>query len=616
MSDFIQQIINPIPSATTEIGIDTSHSLINGIIGAAQIGSLDLGSLTTLTQSAQNREQVYQLIDDMSKDSMISSVLKTYCEDTVQTNDRGQIMWIEADDSKILNYTTWLMDSLNVEKHLYQWTYCLVTYGDVYLRLFRNSDIQEDPIFDHNKRTKQLNESRNSQEPLNEAQLRVYSNSDRYIPYVQMVSNPGEMFDLQKFGKTHGFIKTPIQLMQSSSDDMYSYLTKYKANQSDVEIYDAMSFVHGCLDATSQRQPETIDIFLTDYNIEDDDNEIKDSMTSSYEIKRGQSILYNAFKSWRELNLLEMSALLNRLTRSSIVRVLNIDVGDMPGDQVEIYLRKLKDKFEQKAALKVDGGMSEYTNPGPVENTIYVPVYQGHGQISVTSVGGDFDPKSLIDLEYFRDKVFGALQVPKQFFGFTDDGAGFNGGSSLTILSSRYGKTVKNLQRILCQLVTDLLNLFMIDRGLDNYVNKFKVRMQEPITQEELDRRSNNDNRLRYIGDFMQQLDEVDDKVIKLKIYKSLISTALNNNEVIGFLQEYIDKLEKEELKKNGDEKGPNEEKPPLEDGLPSLGEEIEEDSGKQIITEEGVDDLSDEDSYLPSAEELGIDLTGSEDNE
>ena len=613
MSDFIKQIINPIPSATTEIGIDTSHSLINGVIGAAQIGSLNLGSLTTLTQSAQNREQVYQLIDDMSKDSMISSVLKTYCEDTVQTNDRGQIMWIEADDSKILNYTTWLMDSLNVEKHLYQWTYCLVTYGDVYLRLFRNSDIQEDPIFDHNKRTKQLNESRNSQEPLNEAQLRIYSNSDRYIPYVQMVSNPGEMFDLQKFGKTHGFIKTPIQLMQSSSDDMYSYLTKYKANQSDVEIYDAMSFVHGCLDATSQRQPETIDIFLTDYNIEDDDNEIKDSMTSSYEIKRGQSILYNAFKSWRELNLLEMSALLNRLTRSSIVRVLNIDVGDMPGDQVEIYLRKLKDKFEQKAALKVDGGMSEYTNPGPVENTIYVPVYQGHGQISVTSVGGDFDPKSLIDLEYFRDKVFGALQVPKQFFGFTDDGAGFNGGSSLTILSSRYGKTVKNLQRILCQLVTDLLNLFMIDRGLDNYVNKFKVRMQEPVTQEELDRRSNNDNRLRYIGDFMQQLDEVDDKVIKLKIYKSLISTALNNNEVIGLLQDYINKVENEEKEKKGNETKEGN----AEDELPSLGEQIEEDSEKEVITEEGVDDLcEEEDSYLPSGEELGLNLTESEDFE
>lgn len=615
MSDFIKQIINPIPSATTEIGIDTSHSLINGIIGAAQIGSLDLGSLTTLTQSAQNREQVYELIDDMSKDSMISSVLKTYCEDTVQTNDRGQIMWIEADDSKILNYTTWLMDSLNIEKHLYQWTYCLVTYGDVYLRLFRNSDLQEDPIFDCNKRTKQLNESRNSQEPLNEAQLRVYSNSDRYIPYVQMVSNPGEMFDLQQMGKTHGFIKTPIQLMQSSSDDMYSYLTKYKANQSDVEIYDAMSFVHGCLDATSQRQPETIDIFLTDYNIEDNDNEIRDSMTSSYEIKRGQSILYNAFKSWRELNLLEMSALLNRLTRSSIVRVLNIDVGDMPGDQVEIYLRKLKDKFEQKAALKVDGGMSEYTNPGPVENTIYVPVYQGHGQISVTSVGGDFDPKSLIDLEYFRDKVFGALQVPKQFFGFTDDGAGFNGGSSLTILSSRYGKTVKNLQRILCQLVTDLLNLFMIDRGLDNYVNKFKVRMQEPVTQEELDRRSNNDNRLRYIGDFMQQLEDVDDKVVRLKIYKSLVSTTLNNNEVIGILQDYIDKVENEEKEKKGNGNETKEEN--AEDELPSLGEKIEEDSEKEVITEKGVDDLcEEEDSYLPSGEELGLNLTESEDFE
>ena len=130
-----------------------------------------------------------------------------------------------------------------------------------------------------------------------------------------------------------------------------------------------------------------------------------------------------------------MSALLNRLTRSSLVRILNIQVPDMPKDQVANYISRLKEKIEQKSALEAGKGMQEYTNPGPIMNTIYIPTYGDKGSITAQTLGGDFDPKSLVDLEYFRDKLFGNLKVPKQFFGFTEDGAGFNGGTSLTILS-------------------------------------------------------------------------------------------------------------------------------------------------------------------------------------
>ena len=86
-------------------------------------------------------------------------------------------------------------------------------------------------------------------------------------------------------------------------------------------------------------------------------------------------------------------------------------------------------------------------------------------------------------------------------------------------------------------MVTDIINLFLIDRGLNNYVNKFTVRMQTPVTQEELDRRTNTDNRIRYINDIMQQLTDVEDKATKLKIYKSLLSSAVNDSEVIALLQ-------------------------------------------------------------------------------
>lgn len=453
-----------------------------------------------------------------------------------------------------------------------------------------------------------------------------------------MIDNPGEIFDLQKFGKTHGYIKAPTRVLQTAPDELYSYVTRYKTKESDVEVFDALSYVHGCLEATNQRQPETIDVFLDnrtqqfDYD-SDERYTSQDALTSSYDVKRGQSVLFNSFKTWRELNLLELSALLNRLTRSALVRIMNIDVGDMPRSQVEIYLSKLKEKIEQKAALHAGKSLTEFNLSGPIDNTIYVPVHEGKGSINATSIGGDFDPKSLVDLEYFKNMLYGSLRVPKQFFSETDDSAGFNAGSSLTIISARYGKEIKKYQNILCQMITDLINLFLIDRGLDNYVNKFSIRMQTPITQEELDRRTNNDTRLRYISDVMTQLEIIEDPLTKLRVYCTMISQVINDPEIINILQGYIDKVQREADSKLLAEKEQSTDGSTPDQGIPELdfdfgadtsapSETSEEEPSGPVEAQEAIntdaddedkeilnEDADDQDEHLPSPEELGINL-------
>ena len=155
---------------------------------------------------------------------------------------------------------------------------------------------------------------------------------------------------------------------------------------------------------------------------------------------------------------------------------------------------------------------------------------------------------------------YGSLKVPKQFFGVTNDSTGFNGGTSLSIISSRYGKAIKRIQNTMCQAITDLINLFLIDRKLFSYINKFTVRMQEPITQEELDRRDNLRNRIGVINDVMNQINGVvDDKIIQSKIVKSLLANSLTNPEVIDLMQQYIDGLESEEEEKVSSENESNE---------------------------------------------------------
>ena len=42
------------------------------------------------------------------------------------------------------------------------------------------------------------------------------------------------------------------------------------------------------------------------------------------------------------------SLLLNRINRSSRVRVLQVEVGDVPKNEKSLMLKRLKDKIEQK----------------------------------------------------------------------------------------------------------------------------------------------------------------------------------------------------------------------------------------------------------------------------
>ena len=371
----------------------------------------------------------------------------------------------------------------------------------------------------------------------------THDKDDRYVHYIESVSNPGDMFELTRFGKTMGYVEAPVKIQnvkQNTLANLYMPM-QYRMRKGDVNIYEATDFVHAALEDTSARQPEEVDIFL-DNNIEDENGK-----HVKYTVRRGQSMLYSAFKVWRELSLLESSVLLNRVTKSSIVRMISIEVGDMPKENVGAHLMSIKNLIEQKSAVNTGDNMQEYTNPGPIENNIYIPTHGGIGAISTQQIGGDVDPKKLTDLLYFQDKFFGSFRTPKQFFGVTDDAAGFNGGTSLSIISSRYGKAIKRIQNTLIQALTDVVNLMLLDKGLTAYINKFNLRMSAPITQEEIDKRDNVINKIGVVSDIMNTLSDVSSPSTKLKILKSLLSSSISDYEVIALLEEEIEKLQKEE---------------------------------------------------------------------
>lgn len=627
--------IKPVPREKPEIGIDTNNTFPDSLLDAAMASSLDTGVLENFSTVAQTREQVYSLIDTMAQDSTLNAVIESYAEDATEPNDRGKIIWAESkdNDEKVSGYVNYLLESLNIDKYIYSWAFSLVKYGDVYLQLYRHSDYGEDLLFgdSKNKKQEQLNESLNDaddefgryvepkepevKENLKESViLKTNSKNDPYVHYVKMVNNPGEMFELTKFGKTVGYIKAPT-IVQGTYDKVASLNRYLRMNKKDVIIYGATDFVHGCLDDNSNRVPEEVNIYLDDNVNEVDKNDYKNIAT--YTVRRGQSLLYNQFKTWRELTLLENSVLLSRLTRSSINRVFQVEVGDMPKAKVRSHIAQLKNLFEQKAALNKNQSYQEYTNPGPMENLVILPVHEGKGHIEKFEMGGEVDPKQLTDLSWFQDKLFGGLRVPKQFFGVTDDAAGFSGGESLAIISSKYAKAVKRVQNTLCQMITDLINLFLYDKGIIDYINKFTIRVQAPVTKDEETKRQNNDNRIRYVGDVMQQFDNVDDPVFKLKMQKLLLAPVINDDAVLSLIQEKITELEEENKEQTPEDREEetdlndlSNEEPSEPTPLPEFNPGEEEPTFEETEIEENPTPEVEEDSYLPNPEELGIDMT------
>lgn len=619
--DFLNKKVNSVPRPKRDIGLDTTQKIISEIAQAGITGQLDSSQLDAFFNLSTDRNQVYDLIDTMAEDPIIAAALEIYTEDTCAAGTSGDAIWAVAEDSDVQAYINYLMQSLQINSHIYDWAYSFIKYGDLYLKLFRKSDL-EDPLFkeedkpaaEHDQTI--LTEAMSGKALEENVKLIAHESSDPFTTYIEAVANPAEIYELTKFGKTYAYIKAEAPLSTTAS---YSDITSYNYNKlhsnrfkrHDIQVYTATDYVHATYNEACTRDPEKLYLYLTDNDYESDQN------AYAYTVRRGRSLLCDAFKIWREITLLENSMLLNRLTRSSVLRIFNVEVGDMPKEQVTPHLQGVKSLVEQKSAFDVGSSMQEYVNPGPVENNVYIPQRNGIGSLSVQNIGGDIDVKGLNDVDYFKTKLYAILRIPKQYLGDTDDATGFNGGTSLSIISSRYARTVKRIQAILIDTITTLLNIFLISRGFQNYIGKFTLMMQSPVTQEDLDKASMQSTKVQVCSDLLSLVGDLTGASDRLKLEKLLVSSLdFVDPAVLKLIDECIDKLSGQGV--SNDSAG-LEFTPPFSSGGSGafggagLGGSSPDANFLEPISSndnEGPASSETSDSDLPSPDELGLDFT------
>lgn len=485
-------------------------------IEQADSGSLlDSEAIQKFRTLSNNRQEKYAEYEEMLSDATIAASIEMYADDSTQYNFRtGKILWVESEDADIAAAGNRLIDVLNLNEKAWRHIYSLCTYGDLYLRIYRDGDSSD------------YSDLLNGGGGKTEIKTKVQDESRHMEEYLEYIDDPATIYDLQLKDKTAGFVR--LRTSDTKSNDyIYNGISINSLTLDNVNLYDRRSFVHISLSESIDRNPELL--ALTDPET---------SETTVYKVKTGKSILADAYESSQTVKLLEDSMMLSRLTKSALVRILQIEVGDMPKPEVESLLRRIKNMIEQKMALnKHNGEVHSYNSPGPMENIIYVPTKDGKGAITPNNLGGDVNIKDIVDLEYFNNKKLSALKIPKQYLNY-DSPEGLGNGTSLTKLSSRYAHTIMRIQTAYTMGITNILNLFFLDKKLD-YINKFTVKMVSPSTIEDSERDEQMSTRIDHVSSILDLVSEKVDEDGLTEILNWLFNNFLNLNEISDIIKDH-----------------------------------------------------------------------------
>ena len=161
------------------------------------------------------------------------------------------------------------------------------------------------------------------------------------------------------------------------------------------------------------------------------------------ERKYGRSILHPIRRVFKQLQLVEDSMVVARLTRAWSKLVFVVDTGTMPPHLAHEHVSKIK--AEHKKRRMVDprtGRLRDDYNPISAEEDIFLGLGKG-GQSRVDQLYGDLNIGNLSDVEYLQNKMFGGLKVPKAYLGIERD---VNSRATVTNQDIQFARTVRRIQ--------------------------------------------------------------------------------------------------------------------------------------------------------------------------
>ena len=199
----------------------------------------------------------------------------------------------------------------------------------------------------------------------------------------------------------------------------------------------------------------------------------------------GTSVLDPARRIWRQLVLLEDAMIAYRVVRAPERRIFQIDVGNIPPQDVPQYMEKVKTEMKRNQLVDATTGRVDLRyNPLSLEEDYFIPMRGGVGS-DIKSLQGASSLNDIDDVKYLRDKLFAAIKVPQSYL--TNLEGGSEDKSTLAQKDIRFARTIQRLQR---SLIAELEKMAIVHlytlgyRGED--LLAFKISLNNPSRLAEL----------------------------------------------------------------------------------------------------------------------------------
>ena len=269
------------------------------------------------------------------------------------------------------------------------------------------------------------------------------------------------------------------------------------------------------------------------------DRASRDRLSSGSYIQYGSSFLEAARQYYKQRQLLDDLLILARLTRSSFYRLFSVDVGSASSQDTARMIRELKTAVSSKQSINVSTEVfSSKSSPILTGGNVYFPVRNGQGAVNVQEVGGEVNVSALADIDYFDDRYYGALKVPKQFLGQSDEAPGGIGDTTLTQLDIRYARTVKRCQRIIKSGLKDLIYWYC---SIHNILPpSFTIEMPRILTAEDTRLSDIQKAEIETTSSILELVKNVDETIFenadKAKLIAALLNRVSNDEDIIDSL--------------------------------------------------------------------------------
>ena len=178
------------------------------------------------------------------------------------------------------------------------------------------------------------------------------------------------------------------------------------------------------------------------------------------------SHLHKAIKPLNQLRMIEDAVVIYRISRAPERRIFYIDVGNLPKIKAEQYLRDIMNKYKNKLVYDSNSGeiKDERKHMSMLED-YWLPRREGGRGTEISTLPGGENLGELADVEYFKTKLYKALNVPPSRL---EQDSGFILGRAEEISRDevKFTRFIERLRARFNHLFNDLLEKQLLLKGV------------------------------------------------------------------------------------------------------------------------------------------------------